>query len=446
MSAPATISQPSRKSKKAWRKNVDIEPVTQGLDAARKQYIQTGGHLLADAQSDALFQTDTAGDAAERSRQRSKYGNLKADQIIAARSKVPAVSAVVRPGDDDSTAAGALKRKRGEKLSYRELERLKKLARERRLGHRDVVEVKDEAEHDPWAAPAPVPEDPNTTFLKKPQAIREPVTLRKGPQAATVDGKAVPNVRKPNAGRSYNPKFEDWSALLEQEGEKEVEAEQRRRDAAAKQQEREEAAARSAREAEEQENEDTDAADAYESEWEGFQSEAEASDVDAATLKAKRPQRKTPQERNKIQRRKKAEALERHESRMRQREQQEKNIAAVIAAAKNGNKSKTLQEWTGFSSDVSDGDDGDEEHLTRRPRFGKRFSLPEKSLDLVLPEELQDSLRGLKPEGNLLKDRFRNYILQGKVEARRPAVRRAAKNRKETELWSYKDWKLPNEA
>lgn len=68
--------------------------------------------------------------------------------------------------------------------------------------------------------------------------------------------------------------------------------------------------------------------------------------------------------------------------------------------------------------------------------------LPEPPLELVLPEELQDSLRLLKPEGNLLKDRFRNILVSGKMETRKPLQQPKKKRVSYTEKWSYKDWNL----
>ena len=38
--APATYKQPSRKGKKAWRKNVDVTEISAGLDDVREQIIQ----------------------------------------------------------------------------------------------------------------------------------------------------------------------------------------------------------------------------------------------------------------------------------------------------------------------------------------------------------------------------------------------------------------------
>lgn len=68
--------------------------------------------------------------------------------------------------------------------------------------------------------------------------------------------------------------------------------------------------------------------------------------------------------------------------------------------------------------------------------------LAEPPLELVLPEELQDSLRLLKPEGNLLKDRFRNILVSGKMETRKPIQQPKRKRVSYTEKWSYKDWSL----
>jgi nucleolar protein 53 len=63
-------------------------------------------------------------------------------------------------------------------------------------------------------------------------------------------------------------------------------------------------------------------------------------------------------------------------------------------------------------------------------------------LEVVLADELQDSLRRLKPEGNLLKDRFRSMMIRGKVESRRQISQHKKPKVKVTEKWSYKDWKL----
>ena len=62
----------------------------------------------------------------------------------------------------------------------------------------------------------------------------------------------------------------------------------------------------------------------------------------------------------------------------------------------------------------------------------------------MLPDELQESLRLLKPEGNILKDRFRSILVRGKIETRRPVSQPKKVRRTATEKWSYKDFKVPS--
>ena len=63
-------------------------------------------------------------------------------------------------------------------------------------------------------------------------------------------------------------------------------------------------------------------------------------------------------------------------------------------------------------------------------------------MEVVLSDELQESLRLLKPEGNLLKDRFRSMVVRGKVESRKRISHHKKPKVTVTEKWSYKDWKL----
>ena len=92
------------------------------------------------------------------------------------------------------------------------------------------------------------------------------------------------------------------------------------------------------------------------------------------------------------------------------------------------------------TSPPSDDEEGNDEVLRRR-QLGK-FKLPEKDLELVLPDELQDSLRLLRPEGNLLRDRYRSLLVRGQVEARRRLPFRRQARTKLTEKWSYKDFSI----
>ena len=491
ISAPRTHKQPSRKTKSAWRKNIDLEPVTAGTDEARQQKLETGGHLYSDLPSESLFQTDTAGSEKIQNTvvRKSGHGHIKADEIIAARSKTPAVSARKRTGDSSLNPDGREKRKRGW-VSRAEVEKLKKFAYSKGAAGRDILQTAEDedATEDPWEskqttrtrpdAVAVIPGDFSTPKNPDPASdpwisptiqkpVREPHTLRRAPIALTTTGKPLANITNPVAGHSYNPAFPDWQDLVSRAGAKEVEAEVKRR--AAEEAERE-LEVRVAAAAEEAERHELEAPSEYESEWEGVESEWEES-----SLSAKRPGRKTPAERNKANRRKEREAKERHEVRMRERDRQEKRLdeirKQVLAERDVGPMAR--HEWTGFESegqlDESDDHQGQGEHLDlthiptvrrhdtdgnpidpnlrrRLRRYKAKRVLPEQTLDLVLADELQDSLRKLKPEGNLLRDRFTNAIIQGKIEGRRQGPPRERKKAKKsyTEKWSYKDWRLPS--
>jgi nucleolar protein 53 len=167
--------------------------------------------------------------------------------------------------------------------------------------------------------------------------------------------------------------------------------------------------------------------------WEGIESGAE--DV---RLNAKRPERKTQVQRNKIKRRKEAERQAKMVADIKRKNDQVAEHKKIAQAVTEKERSRSLALAVPSDGDDSSEDDGLE---LRRRKLGK-IALPEKDLELVLPDELQDSLRLLKPEGNLLKDRYRNLLVRGKVESRRPISFAKKAKRKATEKWTHKDFML----
>lgn len=166
--------------------------------------------------------------------------------------------------------------------------------------------------------------------------------------------------------------------------------------------------------------------------WEGIESGTE--DV---RLNTKRPERKTQAQRNKIKRRKEAERQAKMAADIKAKNDQVVQTKMIAKALVEKEKNLLLAAVKTESDDSSE-DDGLE---LRRRKLGK-IALPEKDLELVLPDELQDSLRLLKPEGNLLKDRYRNLLVRGKVESRRPISFAKKAKRKTTEKWTHKDFML----
>jgi nucleolar protein 53 len=295
------------------------------------------------------------------------------------------------------------------------------------------VEVTD-ATFDPWDVQKDVEEatqDPRFSFLEKPKKKVAPPTLKQKPISLAASGKEIPAVKKPEGGYSYNPMFTDYESRLVTEGEKELLAEQKRQAILEAERVKAEAAAKSAREAEAAEAKAELSEWEEDSAWEGFESGTE--DV---RLNAKRPERKTQAQRNRIKRRKEEEQKAKMAADIKRKNEQVaemKKIAKALSEKEEARKLAVVQTEDESSS-------GDDLELRRR-RLGK-IPLPEKDLELVLPDELQDSLRLLKPEGNLLKDRYRSLLVRGKVESRRPISFAKKAKRKATEKWTHKDFML----
>ncbi|KAE8360353.1 hypothetical protein BDV27DRAFT_148774 [Aspergillus caelatus] len=419
--APRQFSQPSRKGKKAWRKNVDVTEVQEGLRLLKDEEIKGG--VLAEKPSEELFTFDTTGSTEIRKAFEKKHKPLKSEEIIAQRSVIPAVD--TRKRNNSKVTDGVLepktKKHKSDWVTRKDWLRLKQVAKEGKPIKKDV----GGEFYDPWADaedPTPV-EDPQFDFLEKPKPKVAPVTLKEAPISLAANGKAIPAVRTPNAGTSYNPTFEDWDGLLQEQGAKEVEAEKKRLEEERKEEERQRLIA-------EAKDDDGEVRSDDESAWEGFESEYETPDW----LKKKRPERKTKAQRNKIKRRKEAERQAKWEAQMKKKEEQVEQAKAIAEKMKQ-------QELERAESSDSEGE-GDDTALRRKPLGGRTYA-PEQKLEVVLPDELQDSLRLLKPEGNLLDDRFRTLIVQGKLESRKPVSQPKKAKRKLTEKWGHKDFKVP---
>ncbi|KAI2619199.1 P60-like protein [Hypoxylon sp. NC1633] len=424
--APATYKQPSRKGKKAWRKNVDVTEVEKGLEELNEEIIKGG--VVTEKPSEELFIVDTVGDASLPKRfPKHTSKPLKADEIIAARSAVPFVSLRKRPGDKTTDGIIPAKRPRREYVTQKELSRLRKVADGQ---HESTVEVAD-ASYDPW-----VSEEKSQAQLvkdKRDDEKRAPQSISQKPISLLASGKIPKAIPKPTGGYSYNPAFADYEARYTEESNKAVEAERNRLDVEEAERLKKEAAARSAAEAEAAEARAELSEWDEDSEWEGFQSGGEELKVSA-----KRPERKTQAQRNRIMRRKEEERRMRHDAKTKVRKAQMeeiKRIAQEVAEREHAQNLALAQ----MEQSESSADDNDEE--LRRRRLGK-LKLPEKDLELVLPDELQDSLRLLKPEGNLLKDRYRSLLIRGRVEARRRVPFKKQAKTKLTEKWAYKDFSI----
>lgn len=423
--APQQHKQSSRKGKKAWRKNVDITQVQDGLEELSNE-IRIVGAPLSESKAEDLFALDTVG-SKEIVKKYKLQKTLKADEILTQRSAVPAVEGRKRLASDVPDGVYEVKKRKGDWVSKKEVLRLKEAINT--VSH---LRPDDETRVavDLWDAPVAAEPTQALEYVPKKRAKVAPSTIKRAPIPLTADGKPVRPVKKPEEGTSYNPDYEQWEKLILQEGEKEVAAEKLRLVAQQKEAERQ------ARIEAAQEDEIAGRTD-DESAWEGFETENEEMTI----LRQKRPTRKTPAERNKVKKRKAAERLAKHEAKMAAKQilvtQEDLDILRGGLVETDDGTNQLAQR------DSNDGPDqvyGDDSKLRRR-KMGS-VHVPEKNLELVLPDELKESLRLLKPEGNLLQDRFRNLLVNGKVETKKPVLYAKKKRVKYTEKWSHKDFSI----
>lgn len=379
--------------------------------------------------SSELFALDTVGsDAIKRAYQKA-HKPLKADEILAQRSLVAGVDSRKRPiaKITDGILEPSRKRQRKGWISKKEVQRIKESLQGGAQLTTDRLAGDASSTFDLWAETAPAVQDsqPTLDYLEKPKSKVPPTTLFKAPVVMTANSKPVRAVKEPTGGSSYNPSFKDWDELLTREGQKEIEAEHKRRQEAQAQAEKAARIAATAAAIDEAAARTDD-----ESAWEGFESGPESS----GTFQKKRPDRKTRAQRNKIKRRKEAEQQAKHAKMMGHQRKQALEIEAAKKALVAPASSKAV-------ASVEDESESDDTQLRRR-RLGPTV-IPEKQLEVVLPDELQDSLRRLKPEGNLLNDRYRNLLVNGKLEARKPITQPKKARRTFTEKWTYKDFTVP---
>jgi nucleolar protein 53 len=310
--------------------------------------------VVAEKPSDALFTLDTSGSQAIKKEVSKLYKPLKADEILAKRSAVPAVDNRKRRNVTDGIIEPVVKKRKSNGLKPEDFQKLKLRAYGGEAVAKDLIETGDVPSHDPWAVQEEA-HDPRFSYLEKKKPVTAPKSLREKPISLLEGGKHIPAVTKPKPGTSYNPDFADWEKLLTEEGQKEVEAEKKRMQEAKEEEERQ------ARiEAAQYDRDDLLTED--ESVWEGIESEFEGRE-----LSKKRPERKTPSERNKVKRRKEAERQAKHNAEMKRREEQAKKIREIA-------KEVNAQGTKGDILVASDGDDSDEEiddRNLRRRKLGK---------------------------------------------------------------------------
>ncbi|KAJ7623618.1 ribosome biogenesis protein Nop53/GLTSCR2 [Roridomyces roridus] len=406
--APSQLNQSSRKGKKAWRKNVDIQDVEAGLEELRSEERATGTYLHKQ-QDDQLFVVDVKGDDKTRKTLSFKSSQTTAAKILAQRSAVPAVMS-------RTTAT-----KRKSPLSAEDKDRLLRISKRPRRGPFNVVmdptelgagsatlelseAVKASGTYDAWAPEEEV-EIKDGLEIVQAKKIKPPV--HSNPR----DKIEVPAILEPHQGTSYNPPADAHNELLI----KAADIEEKR-------------VAKEAKLAEtkikiDQAKQSGNGEVAIPGVPSGMKLDIatpgpdDGEDaVETDDIPKKMPARKTKAQRNKAARIL-AEKRALAEKARRKNEQQiihsykllRRNADSTISAREQAHalRRAALQE------------------KLKRGLAGQKLGkhkVPAERVDVQLGEDLSESLRGLKPEGNLFRDRFTSLQQRALVEPRVPVL------------------------
>lgn len=420
--------QPSKKGKRAWRKNIDIKDIEDKLDERRQEIIEEG-KPVDELEASELFYIDEEEDEhTVKKMKRDHIKPLKSTEILYQRSKAPGLV----------NKRAESRRRRVENVTGREIHRLMKISgKVQGVSRFDAGLERDgivrAGAHDPWADPKPSTEKSKKKKREVPEILQKysgnsftpakvaPKTMKLKPLAS----KGIQKV--PEGGKSYNPSFSSWKALIQQEF------------FIAKTDEDKKAALEKERERlqyiidnfddhgeiEEEEDESANGKDEAEDEEDGEEAEEEQKPENKYRLSinpATGDKIKTKTKRNRQKREKERQRLLSEMKKLKETIQQIEKLPKIIEQEK-----KRAQEIEKKKSKTK---------LRKLPSS----HIAELPMEVKLSDELDDSLRKLVPEGHLLAEQMIKLQSSGKIEAKRHITKRKPK-RKLTQKWSYKDFK-----
>ncbi|KAK3828556.1 MAG: ribosome biogenesis protein Nop53/GLTSCR2 [Benniella sp.] len=448
----------SRKGKKAWRKNVDITDVERNLDELRAEERTTGGKVHQQP-NESLFVFDTQGDGKVQKELR-KDRPLKMDEILAQRSKVPAVSG-------RRTSASTISHptiKKNAKISKAEKAKLLDLIKRKTsnslfapvtkpLGRSGMTDaVRAAGKFDIWADDNEEEEEEDMDRSEDHQQddskmevddfIVDIVTKApvKAPKSFKQKQKvAIPAVKEAHPGASYNPTMKDHQSLLllaHNDEVKSLEQWENLNAQLAYPKELDQMVAFDDRTGGLLEDSDEE----EEEEEEGEEEEEEENDAEDSTdVKSKKQKgKKTITERNRLAR---AAEKAKEEARIKRDKDLNKQTNRVKEIMKVVEEEEADMERKHQESDKKK----EQKEKAGMKRVG-RFNVPKERIEVQLQDELSESLRQLKPEGNLLKTRFQSFVERNLIEPRVPVAKRRRYRLKTYEKHSYKRFDNPNHA
>ncbi|CDS81867.1 related to Glioma tumor suppressor candidate region gene 2 protein [Sporisorium scitamineum] len=429
---PAQPNQSSRKGKKAWRKNIDL--------TTTEAFLEEQSHPLRQTASDVLFVED-----------RSGQETLTAKQ---ARTKRPLKSLEILQNSYGHAALEPARKQKGG-VDKKTEQRLRKMVGRQRVTTQgdasaivqhssEVVNKNLGSVYDVWGSSSEAKgnskaaqDDWIPAQVSKP-FVNLPKTLRRDDHDIA---SSLPAIDLPHPGSSYNPDLESHEALINEAYEIEKRLEKNEQmDQRERQQWQAKLATIVAREAELrlQKDDDLKRYRGMDVDVPGLASDSDSEDDNSSGSDKEggnsEPKRKTRAQRARAKRvrAQQAETSRRKQARIEaaailQLPALKRRQARLALARQQATQLRRQQKQSLLAK-----------HGLSGIKVGKH-TVPQQSIDVQTADELSESLRTLKPEGNLFRDRYVRLQARGKVEPRVKQERtRRGKKVKAYETHDYK--------
>lgn len=421
-SAPPVSSRRKRTNKnkkKNWNKHIDINDVEDFLEDVRHQERTTGG-LLADKTDDSLFFLDVGQptrkheEEAEPTEGKKRKGKasrpLRIDLILQNESLIPPPKDVLAHQQPNAKKLRRIAQKAEQLAAKGVVPRRQRLLLNRRPVNRTVKKAVAEANNNPdrdyydmWGQEVKDSADPWYLQQTGKKRVKRPERLNEKPSV-------LPAVEVIAPGGSYNPDFFSHQALLQEAHDVEVKKKKQedkierqlafdKKDTATVEtilreqveglvEEEEEEEAEAASNAEEEEEEDT-----------------AIGSISVAQKKTERQRKREKALKIKEQQR----LADRHKTVQHQQLFQLRSIKASIKKKEKSTQDKQIKRKAKQEAEKS------------QPRRLGKLRFQPQDMEVKLSDELAGTLRQLKPEGSILKDRFKSLQKRNLIEPRERA-------------------------
>jgi nucleolar protein 53 len=455
MSRPATYKQSSRKGKKAWRKNIDVEDIERNLQEQAQNEINYGVKNVENLKDESLFELDTEGDdRLEKLTKKSQHGKVtKSKDIlnkINQQSKVPALKTYNKNTANKDKIQGVEKKniKKLMQLAGRSLKADDKAnAHMERKGGLVKGSKKDLWGDEGANKELKTPSGFLTLKQKDFDSIKNlPKTLLKQSLTSFSKGTVQPESMKKapievfkfedavvNDAKSYNPDMKKWEEFFQKEYLSEKEKDDKRKmieEYKLKIQHLMDTL---------DDNEIADSSDDEEEEEDVDDEEDNSENKFKLSINpAVQNKKKNRTQRNKEKRLKERLSLE---SEIKEVKKQLKELEKVIITEEkeleNGNNENKQQDIKKLPSSL----EIIEKRVQKKRKLGTKQQIMEPLLEIKFKDEMNGSLRKLKPEGSLLYDSMIKLQSKGVIETRGVFRKGRKPKRKVTDKWTYKDFK-----